>query len=174
LNLEIKNKQDERKNLELQIEQKNKQANYLDQEIIDATNIFNTQYSNFENLRTETDLLRIQLQNLKNFIKHTEYEDEYKNLEKKVEDIVAKIFDNKSINLPLLLVAVFEALRKDPTKYDLIFNYLESFKNDNVNEDLQSKEDYVFANNRNLLHEIDKITKKLFKVYSNKIISNII
>ena len=78
---------------------------------------------------------------------------------------------NKSVNLPLVLVAVLEAIRNDPSKYEIIFNYLDAFKNDNVNgEDLHSKENYVFVNNMNLLHEIDKIKKRLYKVYSNKII----
>ena len=88
--------------------------------------------------------------------------------------MLVKIIDNKSINLPLVLIAVFEAFRNDPYKYKIIFNYLDSFKNDNVNgEDLQLKENYVFVNNMNLLLEIDKIKKKLYKVYSNEIISNI-
>lgn len=83
-----------------------------------------------------------------------------------------KISDEKSINLPLILIAVFEAFRNDPTKYDIIFNYLDTFKNDNVSgEDLQSKENYAFVNNMTILQEIDKIYKKLYKIYSNKIIS---
>ncbi len=80
-----------------------------------------------------------------------------------------KIIDDKSINLPLILITVFEALRNDPTKYDIIFNYLDVFKNDNVNgEDLQSKENYVFFNNMNLFQEINKIMKKSLKIYTNK------
>jgi hypothetical protein len=63
-----------------------------------------------KNLRNETKLSKIQLQNLKNLIKDTKHEDEYKNLEKKVEDILVKILDDKSINLPLLLVAVSKLL----------------------------------------------------------------
>ena len=86
-----------------------------------------------------------------------------------------KIISEKSVNLSLVLVAVLEAFRNDPSKYDIIFTYYDAIKNDNVNgEDLQSKENHVFVNNMNLLQEIDKIYKKLYKVYSNKIISNII
>ena len=129
-------------------------------------------YSNIENLRNEANNLITQLQNLKKLIKDIENEDEYKNLEKKVEHILMKIIDDKSINLPLILITVFEALRNDPTKYDIIFNYLDVFKNDNVNgEDLQSKENYVFFNNMNLFQEINKIMKKSLKIYTNKIIS---
>lgn len=170
LKSEIQRLQFERKNLEIQIEQKDKKIQYLDYQIAEATNIFNTQYSNYEKLSNETDLLRIQLQNLQKLIKDIENQDEYKNLEKKVEELFVKIKDYKSINLPLILIAVFEALRNDPTKYDVISNYMEAFKNGNVNgKDLQSKENYLFATNMNLLQEIDK---KLHKVYSNKIISN--
>ena len=86
-----------------------------------------------------------------------------------------KIISEKSVNLSLVLVAVLEAFRNDPSKYGIIFTYYDAIKNDNVNgEDLQSKENHVFVNNMNLLQEIDKIYKKLYKVYSNKIISNII
>ena len=172
-NLEIKNRQNERKNLELQIEQKKQKLQYLDIQIEEATNILSIEYSNLEILRGEANHLRMQLQNLKNLIQNIENEDKYKNLEKNVEDMLVKIINDKSINLPLILIAVFEALRNDPSKYEIIFNYLNAFKNDNVNgEDLQSKENYVFANNMNLLQEIDKIYKKLYKVYSNKIISS--
>lgn len=170
LKSEIQRLQFERKNLEIQIEQKDKKIQYLDYQIAEATNVFNTQYSNYEKLSNETDLLRIQLQNLQKLIKDIENQDEYKNLEKKVEELFVKIKDDKSINLPLILIAVFEALRNNPTKYDVISNYMEAFKNGNVNgKDLQSKENYLFATNMNLLQEIDK---KLHKVYSNKIISN--
>ena len=170
LKSEIQRLQFERKNLEIQIEQKDKKIQYLDHQIAEATNVFNTQYSNYEKLSNETDLLRIKLQNLQKLIKDIENQDKYKNLEKKVEELFVKIKDDKSINLPLILIAVFEALRNNPTKYDVISNYMEAFKNGNVNgKDLQSKENYLFATNMNLLQEIDK---KLHKVYSNKIISN--
>jgi len=175
LKLEIKRLQNERKNLEIQIEQKKQNLQYLDNQIEIATNVLSTQYSNIESLRNEANYLIMQLQSLKKLIKDIENGDEYNHLEKKVEDILVKIIDDKSINLSLILIAVFEALGNDPTKYDIILNYLNAFKNDNVNgKDLQSKENYVFINNRNLLHEIDKIKKKLFKMYSNKIISNTI
>ena len=171
LNFEIKRLQNERKNLEIQIEQKKQNLQYLDNQIDGATNILSTEYSNMENLRNEANNLRIQLQNLKKLIKDIENEDEHKKLEKKVEDILLKIIDDKSVNLPLLLVAVLEALRNDLSKNEIIFNYLEVFKNGNLNgEDLQTKENYLFANNITILQEIDK---KLLKVYSNKIISNI-
>ena len=52
----------------------------------------------------------MQLQNLKNLIQNIENEDKYKNLETKVEDMVMKIINDKSINLPLILIAVLEAL----------------------------------------------------------------
>ncbi len=172
LNLAIKNRQNERKNLDIQIVQKKQNLQYLDNQIEDATTILYTVYSNIENLRNEANNLITQLQNLKKLIKDIENEDEYKNLEKKVEHILMKIIDDKSINLPLILITVFEALRNDPTKYDVIFNYLDVFKNDNVNgEDLQSKENYVFFNNMNLFQEINKIMKKSLKIYTNKIIS---
>ena len=172
LKLEIKRLQNERKNLEIQIEQKKQNLQYLDNQIEIATNVLSTQYSNIESLRNEANYLIMQLQSLKKLIKDIENGDEYNHLEKKVEDILVKIIDDKSINLSLILIAVFEALGNDPTKYDIIFNYLNAFKNDNVNgKDLQSKENYVFINSMNLLHEIDKIYKKLFKMYSNKIIS---
>jgi len=75
----------------------------------------------------------------------------------------------------LILVAVLEAFRNDPSKYEIIFNYLDAFKNDNISgEDLTFKENYLFVNNMNLFHAIDKIYKKLYKVYANKIISTII
>jgi hypothetical protein len=171
-NLEIKNRQNERKYLELQIEQKKEDLQYLDNQIKEATNILSTEYSNLEILRSEANHLRMLLQNLKNLIKNTENEDKYKNLQKNVEDMLVKIINDKSINLPLILIAVFEALRNDPTKYDVISNYLNEFKNDNINgEDLQSKENYLFATSMNLLQEIDK---KLHKVYSNKVISTIV
>jgi hypothetical protein len=169
LNLAIKNRQNERKNLDIQIVQKKQNLQYLDNQIEDATTILYTVYSNIENLRNEANNLITQLQNLKKLIKDIENEDEYKNLEKKVEHILMKIIDDKSINLPLILITVFEALRNDPTKYDIIFNYLDVFKNDNVNrEDLQSKENYVFFNNMNLFQEINKIMKKSLKIYTNK------
>ena len=110
LKSEIQRLQFERKNLEIQIEQKDKKIQYLDYQIAEATNVFNTQYSNYEKLSNETDLLRIQLQNLQKLIKDIENQDEYKNLEKKVEELFVKIKDYKSINLPLILIAVFEAL----------------------------------------------------------------
>ena len=126
-------------------------------------------------LRHEAAHCRIQLQNLKKLLNDIANKNEYQNLEKKVEDMVMKIISEKSVNLSLVLVAVLEAFRNDPSKYDIIFTYYDAIKNDNVNgEDLQSKENHVFVNNMNLLQEIDKIYKKLYKVYSNKIISNII
>lgn len=174
-NLEIKNRQIERTHLEIQIEQKNKNLQYLDSQIEIASNILSTEYSNLERANIERSNYIIKLQNLKKLIKDSENEDEYKNLEKKVEDILVKIIDDESINLPLIIIAVFESLRNDPTKYDIYLNYLDMFKNDNFSvEDLLLKENYVFFNNINLIQEIDKIKKKLYKVYSNKTISNII
>ena len=174
-NLEIKNRQNERKNLDIQIKSKNIILQNLDNEIKVANDILSTEYSNLDSVHNEISHCRIQLQNLKKLIKNIENEDKYKNLEKKVEDIVMKIIDDKLINLPVVLVAVLEALRNDSSKYEIIFNYLDAFKNDNVNgEDLQSKENYAFVNNMNLLQEIDKIKKKLLKVYCNKIISEVV
>jgi hypothetical protein len=49
----------------------------------------------------------VKLHNINQLIKNLENEDKYKNLEKKVEDLLVKIIDDKSINLPLILVAVF-------------------------------------------------------------------
>jgi hypothetical protein len=89
--------------------------------------------------------------------------------------MVIKILDDKSINLLLMLITVLESLRNYPTKYDIIFNYLEVFKKGNLSsEDLQSKENYIFFNNINLVYEINKIVKELFKEYSNGVISTII
>ena len=175
LNLEIKNRQNERKILEIQIEQKKQNLQALNNHIETANNILSIKYSNIESLRNEANHLRMQLQNLKKLIKDVENEDEYQNLEKIVEDMVMTILVDKPVNLPLVLVAVLEGFRNDPSKYEIIFNYYDAIKNDNVNgEDLQSKENYVFVNNMNLLQEIDKIYKKLYKVYSNKIIFKII
>ena len=172
LNLAIKNRQNERKTLDIQIVQKKQNLQYLDSQIELASNILSTEYSNLETVQNKISNCSMQLQNLNNLIKDIQNEDKYENLEKKVEDILMKIIDEKSVNLPLVLVAVFEALKNDPARYEIIFNYLKAFKNDNVNgDDLQTKENYSFANNRDLLHEINKIMKKLLKVYCNKIIS---
>jgi DNA repair exonuclease SbcCD ATPase subunit len=173
LKSEIHRLQFERKNLEIEIERKNKKLQNLDYQIEETTNVLNTQYANYENLWNDTDKLRTKLQNLKKLFKDIENKGEYQNLEKKVEDMVMKIVDDKSINLPLILIAVFEELRNDPSKYEIIFNYLDDFKNDNISgEDLQLKENYLYFNNINLFQEIDKISKKLCNVYANKIISN--
>ena len=58
LKSEIQRLQFERKNLEIQIEQKDKKIQYLDYQIAEATNVFNTQYSNYEKLSNETDLIK--------------------------------------------------------------------------------------------------------------------
>ena len=174
-NLAIKNIQNERKNLDIQIEQRKQNLQYLDSQIESANIILSTEYSNLESLNNEVNDLKMQLQNIMKLKKDIESKDEYKNLEKKVEDIVMKIINAKSINLPVVLVAVLEAFRNDPSKHEIIFNYLDAFKNDNISgEDLLSKENYLFFNNMNLLQEIDKIYQKLYKVYSNKIISSTI
>ena len=174
LNLEIKNRQNERKILEIQIEQKKQNLQAINNHIETANNILSIKYSNIESLRNEANHLRRQLQNLKKLIKDVENKDD-QNLEMIVEDMVMKILADKPVNLPLVLVAVLEALRNDPSKYEIIFTYLDTFKNGNIKgEDLQSKENYAFFNSMSLLQEIDKIYKKLYKVYSNKIISNII
>lgn len=82
----------------------------------------------------------MQLQNLKKLIKDTENEEGYQNLEKKVEDMVIKILTEKSVNLPLVIIAVLEAFRNDPSKYEIIFTYFDAIKNDNIKSgDLQSK-----------------------------------
>lgn len=174
LELEIKRLQIERKNQEIQIQNRNNNLQNLDNQIEIATNIFSTELTNLEDLRHEAPHCRMQLQNLKKLIKDTENEEGYQNLEKKVEDMVIKILTEKSVNLPLVIIAVLEAFRNDPSMYEIIFTYFDAIKNDNIkNGDLQLKENYVFVNNMNLLQEIDKIYKKLYKVYSNKIISNI-
>jgi hypothetical protein len=173
LDLEIKRLQIERKNLEIPIQNKNNNLQYLDNQIEIANNIFSTELTNLEDLRHEAAHCRMQLQNLKKLLNDIANKNEYQNLEKKVEDMVMKIISEKLVNLSLVLVAVLEALRNDPSKYEIIFTYLDTFKNGNIKgEDLQSKENYAFFNS--LLQEIDKIYKKLYKVYSNKIISNII
>jgi len=175
LDLEIKRLQIERKNLEIQIQNKNNNLQNLDNQIEIANNIFSTELTNLGDLRHEAAHCRIQLQNLKKLLNDIANKNEYQNLEKKVEDMVMKIISEKSVNLSLVLVAVLEALRNDPSKYEIIFTYLDTFKNGNIKgEDLQSKENYAFFNSMSLLQEIDKIYKKLYKVYSNKIISNII
>ncbi|HEY6588015.1 MAG TPA: hypothetical protein VIY98_06960 [Nitrososphaeraceae archaeon] len=175
LALEIKRLQIERKNLEIPIQNKNNNLQYLDNQIEIANNIFSTELTNLEDLRHEAARCRMQLQNLKKLLNDIANKNEYQNLEKKVEDMVMKIISEKSVNLSLVLVAVLEALRNDPSKYEIIFTYLDTFKNGNIKgEDLQSKENYAFFNSMSLLQEIDKIYKKLYKVYSNKIISNII
>lgn len=174
LNLAIKNRQNERKNIDIQIVQKKQNLQYLDSQIELASNILSTEYSNLETVQNKISSYNLQLQNLKNIIQEIENEDKYKNIEKKVEDMLLKIINEKSINLPLVLIAVLEAFRNDSSKYEIIFNYLDIFKNENINgEDLRSKENYLFVNNMNLLQEIDKIYKKMYKVYSNKIISEI-
>jgi hypothetical protein len=79
-NLEIKNKQNERKNLEIQIQNKNNNLQNLDNQIEMASNILNTEYSNLDIAHKEISNCRMQLQNLKKIIKDVENQDEYKNL----------------------------------------------------------------------------------------------
>ena len=123
-NLEIKNRQNERKNLDIQIKSKNIILQNLDNEIKVASDILSTEYSNLDSVHNEISHCRIQLQNLKKLMKNIENEDKYKNLEKKVEDIVMKIIDDKSINLPVVLVAVLEALRNDSSKTEETYRWV--------------------------------------------------
>ena len=89
-NLEIKSKQNERKSIEIQIRNKNTTLQYLDNQIELVSNILNTKYSNLEMTHNEISNCRMQLQNLKKIVKDIENEDEYKNLEKKVEYMLVK------------------------------------------------------------------------------------
>jgi hypothetical protein len=53
--------------------------------------------------------------------------------------------------------------------------YINRFRDENVRrERLQAKEDYVFVNYKDKLHEVNDIFKKLYDVYANKIISDMI
>jgi hypothetical protein len=88
LNFEIKRLQNERKNLDIQIKSKNDNLQYLDNQIKVATDVLYTEYSNLERAYNEISDCIKQLQNLKKLIKDIENEDEYKNLEKKVKDIL--------------------------------------------------------------------------------------
>ena len=117
----------------------------------------------------------MQLQNLKKLMNDIVDQEEFLNLDKKIEEMLLKIIDEKSINLPLILVAVLETCRNDVFYGQFMSEYNNRFKDDNIRgEYLQEKEDYVFVNYKDKLHEANDIVKKLSNVYANKLISDII
>jgi hypothetical protein len=90
-------------------------------------------------------------------------------LERTVEEMVKKIINQNSINLPLLLIAVLETLGNNSLYQETISDYSNTFKDGNINgQNLQPREHFVLYKYNNLVH---KIEEKL-KIYPNKIISN--
>lgn len=166
----IKHLQDERKDVELQIQKKNNELNYLTSQIEKATYIFYQENSKLENLSRQITYKRIDLWNIKKDVENIKTTDGFLNLEKNVEETVMKILNQKSINLLLLLIAVLETLRNNSFNQQIISDYSDTFKDGNINrQNLQPRESFVLYNYNSLLHEIGE---KLLKIYTNKIISN--
>jgi predicted DNA-binding protein YlxM (UPF0122 family) len=175
LKSEIKRLQNERNILEIQKKQKQQNLQYLDNQIEITSDILSTEYSNLEIAQHQISNCSMQLQNLKKLINDIEAQEGFLNLEKKIEEILLKIIDEKSINLPLILVAVLETCRNDLFYGQFMSEYNNRFRDDSVRgEHLQAKEDYIFANYKDKLHEANDIFKKLCKIYANKIISDMI
>jgi hypothetical protein len=170
LEQKIKDLQDERKELEVQIQKKNKDLKYLIGQIEKATNIFYDENAKLADLSRHITWKKIDLEDLKKTIEDIKTTDGFLNLERKVEEIVRKIINQNSINLPLLLIAVLETLGNNSLYQQIISDYSNTFKDGNINrQNLQPREIFFLYNYNNLVHEIEE---KLFKIYPNKIISN--
>lgn len=170
LEQKIKDLQDERKELEVQNTKKNKDLKYLIGQIEKASNIFYEENAKSDDLSRHITCKKIDLEDLKKTIEDIKTTDGFLNLERTVEEMVRKIINQNSINLPLLLIAVLETLGNNSLYQEIISDYYNTFKDGNINRpNLQPREHFVLYKYNKLVHEIEK---KLFKIYPNKIISN--
>jgi hypothetical protein len=166
----IKQLQAETKGLEVQIQKKKEYLKYLRGQIEKANNISYAENSRLEDLSRQITNKKIDLWNIKKEVEDIETTDGFLNLERKVEEIVRKIINHNPTNLYLLLIAVLETLVNNSHNQQIISDYSDTFKDGNINrQNLQPRESFVLYQYSNLLHEI---AEKLFKIYSNKIISN--
>ena len=166
----IKHLQDERKDVEVQIQKKNNELKYITGRIEKSTSIFYQENSTLEDLSRQITYKKIDLWNIKKAVEDIKTTDGFLNSERNVEETVMKILNQKSINLPLFLIAVLETLRNNSLNQQIISDYSDTFKDGNINrQNLQPRESFVLYHYYSLLREIGE---KLLKIYTNKTISN--
>ena len=114
--------------------------------------------------------IRSELSNLKQMMHDIKNEDDFKQFENKLFENLKKIMSTEVSNILLIILAFFEAFRKNPFLSQILHNYHQRFKDDNIKEDLKLKQDYIFLNCMSLLQDF---AEKFRQVYSNKAISDL-
>lgn len=90
-----------------------------------------------------------------------------KYVEAKFQNIFNKIISIDALNLPLIFVAFLEVIRDNPIHNQIFYHYYRNFKDNNIEEDLQTKQEYIFFHFKNCLFDF---SKKIQKIFGNKTI----
>jgi hypothetical protein len=114
--------------------------------------------------------IRSELSNLKQMMHDIKNEDNFKQFENKLFENLKKNMSTEVSNILLIILAFFEAFRKNPFLSQILHNYYQRFRDDNIKEDLKLKQDYIFLNCMSLLQDF---AEKFRQVYSNKAISDL-
>lgn len=129
----------------------------------------NLEYARSELYRVNTELNQKtkELSNQNQLIARFKNDVDNRYVEEKFQNIFNKIISIDALNLPLIFVAFLEVIRDNPIHNQIFYHYYQKFKDNNIEEDLQTKQEYIFFHFKNCLFDF---SKKIQKIFGNKTI----
>lgn len=170
LDSNIETLESKKREKEIEIQNINGRINFLDKHRVIVKSMLENEYRNLVQIKELVSENRLKFSRIKQMMHNIKNDDNYKYLEIKFREILDETKSIDAINIPLILIAFFEAVRKNPVLHQILYTYYQTFKDDNIKEDLESKQNHIFCNYRSLIHDF---ADKLHDVYSNKTISHV-
>ncbi|MFB5600907.1 MAG: hypothetical protein ACE5SW_11865 [Nitrososphaeraceae archaeon] len=136
---------------------------------IAETNL-NNHHSNINTLKYHIEELKKEESILKEICHNFKNEENYKVFEQRLYEIFHSLISREAFNSPLIVIAFLEVFRNNPIYYQIFNSYYQTFKDDDIKEELKSKQDFIFIQFMGLVQDF---SKKLYKIYSNKTISDV-
>jgi len=95
--------------------------------------------------------------------------DNYKIYEQSLFKIYNKVISKDALKIPLIILALLEVFRDNPIHNQIFSYYYQMFKDGDIQENLKSKQDYIFFKFMPLINDF---STKIQTIYRNKTISD--